>query len=479
MGARPPQRLLGRASLETFAKERFLLRMQPNGGYRMATSWDRKIVLVGGGSYSWSCTLLSDLMQTPELDRSELVLLDPNLRAAREIAAAGTAMMKALGRRFQFTVTDSEPVAFRDADFVVITISTGGLDMMEHDLAIPERYGIYQTVGDTVGPGGWSRSLRNVPVFAHLGRQIVRFAPRAVILNYTNPMTVLTDTLIRVTGQRTVGLCHGVFANYAAFQRLFDVEEKDLCVTYGGINHFFWILDFTVRGQPGYPLLEKRLRGRPLDQALAEGSTDPVGYYSRGVLCGELYRQYGYLPYIGDRHTSEFLPGLLTNRSLMKRFQLERTTVRQRRALVRRARQRALAIARGKLPPPARTRETAVDIMLAVSRRKPFLDVVNLPNAGQIENLPRGAVVETLGLIDSLGFRPVGVGPMPLPLQRLLEPHCHVQRLTLEAALAGDRELALQALMMDPLCSHLPPDRVREMGSQLMAATKRYLPQFR
>lgn len=438
-----------------------------------------RIVMVGGGSYNWSPRLLSDLMRTPEMEASHVVLLDPNLQAAEEVAAAACTMADTLGVAYSVEVTRDEATAFPGADFVLITISTGGLDAMAHDLEIPERYGIYQTVGDTAGPGGWSRALRNVPVFVHLAQEVARYAPRAVVLNYTNPLAVLTGTLVRCGGLRTVGLCHGVFSNYLVLQRLFGVEERDLSVRFGGVNHFFWIVDLAVRGEPGHPLLAETLHGRTLDEALALGDTDVAGFHSHHALASELYAQYGYLPYVGDRHTSEFLPGYLTgDEGRLKRFRLERTTIADRREGLKRRRQHTLALAAGRAEPFPRSRETAVDIMMALAHGRPFVDVVNVPNVGQIDNLPRGAVVETLGLVDGLGFRPVGVGPLPEVIARLVEPHCHVQLTTLEAALAGDRERALQALMLDPITSHLAPSDVRAMGVELMEATAPWLPQF-
>ncbi len=445
----------------------------------MAKTSGPKIVMVGGGSYNWCPRLMRDIILTDELEGSEVVLLDPNLTAAREVKAASDAMAKRWGKRFKVVATKSEATAFRNADFVIITISTGGFDAMAHDLKIPEKYGIFHTVGDTVGPGGWSRSLRNVPVFVHLAQQIEKHSPRAVVLNYTNPLSVLTATVLEVSNLRTVGLCHGVFGTYRLLQRIFQCEESDLAVNFGGVNHFFWIVDFSVRGRPGYPALKRKLRGRPIWEAAATGP-DEAGHSSGLELCNEFYEQYGYLTYAGDRHTSEFLPGYLTPAAKdLKKFKLVRTSVQQRRAGHKRGRKFTLDLARDKVDPGPRSRETAVDIMMALAHGKAFVDVVNLPNDGQIDNLPRDAVVETLGLVDPLGFRPVAVGEMPTVLEQLLTPHCICQLMTLDAALTGDKKLAFEALMTDPICGHLSPSQVRKMGSELMTATKKWLPQFK
>jgi alpha-galactosidase len=163
---------------------------------------------------------------------------------------------------------------------------------------------------------------------------------------------------------------------------------------------------------------------------------------------------------------------------MMEDFKIKRKTVDGRRAGLIKSRQFTLDMASGKEKMLSRSRETAVDIMKALVTNTPFIDVVNLPNIGQIDNLPRGAVVETLGLIDSGGFAPITIGPMPEILRGLTEVHCHVQKMTLEAALSGSGKLAIEALMLDPLCAKLAPSQIRKMGLELMAATGEYLPQF-
>ena len=441
-----------------------------------------KIVMVGGGSYNWGPSLLSDLVQAPEMEGSEVVLLDPDLQAAAEIRAVAERYAAVFGKTFHLRVTNDEASAFRDADFVMITISTGGLDAMALDLAIPEKYGVFHTVGDTAGPGGWARTLRNVPVMVHLGQQISRYAPHAVVLNYTNPMATLTGALAESSGLRVVGLCHGVFDNYHMLEKLFGVQEKDLNVRFSGTNHFFWILDFTVKGQSGYPLLREKLGTRTLDDVLRDLMRDDEQdtLHRNFALSSELYTQYGYLPYFGDRHTCEFIPGYITpTTDSLAPFRLVRTTIEQRKETRLAARDKALKLAAGAIPPPARSRETAVDMMVALSTGKPFIDVVNVPNIGQVDNLPRRAVVETLGMVDHLGFRPIAAGPLPPFIQPLVAPHCACQLVTLDAALKGDRELALQALMLDPLCSHLSHTRIRDLGTDLMAAQRDLLPQFK
>jgi len=439
-----------------------------------------KICVVGGGSYTWCPTLLSDVMQTDELEGAEIALLDINVEAAEAVRAAAETMAKTLKKTFNVYATDDEAAAFRHADFVLITISTGGLKAMTHDLAIPEKYGIYHTVGDTCGPAGWCRSLRNIPVFAHLSEQIEKSAPHAVVLNYTNPMACLTGTIAAVSSLRHVGLCHGMFGTVRVLQDLFGVEERDLGIRFGGVNHFFWVLDFTVKGEPGYPLLAEKLAEKSLDEALREAHVDEHGFaHTDHRVCDQLYREYGCLPYAGDRHSCEFFPGYLTpDESRLTPYKLVRTTIEHREDGFGKCREKVRQLAAGEIPPFPQSRETAVDIMKALKSNEPFFDVVNLPNIGQIDNLPRDAVVETMGRVDGLGFHPIAVGPLPPAIAVLVKPHCLCQLTTLQAGLAGERTLAIEALMLDPLCSHLTPSEVRKMGDELMAATREWLPQF-
>lgn len=180
-----------------------------------------KIAIIGGGSFNWCPTIIRDTIQTEGFGELDFRLLDINLTAARRIARLGRKMASQWNRPASFLPTNDPQLALKGADFVIITISTGGLTTMAHDVQIPEKFGIYQTVGDTVGPGGWSRTMRNIPVFVDLTEKIRRFAPRAFIINYTNPMSTLTKTICLHTDQPVVGLCHGLFELYDVLKRIF------------------------------------------------------------------------------------------------------------------------------------------------------------------------------------------------------------------------------------------------------------------
>lgn len=446
-----------------------------------------KICLVGGGSQAWAPLLIRDIIFKPGMEhvRMDLTLLDLSVERARAVETLFRTRLKEWKNHRATVHSVRDPKrAIAGADFIIFTISTGRLEAMAHDLAIPEKYGIYHTVGDTVGPGGWSRALRNIPVFQQYAELIRRLAPGACVLNYTNPMGALTKVLADALGhERVVGLCHGLFENYEILQRIFGVErEEDIRMRIGGLNHFFWMLDFQVNGRPGYTLLRRKLRGRRLSDLIGDVRSDSMGWKSNKDFASELFETYGYLPYLGDRHTCEFFASTMRSEAELARLNIHRTTIAERRAAYRKAARRIALWQCGRradLGPFTRTpsRETAADIIKAVTLNESFCDVVNMVNVGQIDNMPRGVVVETLGHVSGNGSTPFTVGPMPGRLLPLLLPHAHTQLRTVEAGLSGDAQGALQALEADPVCSALPSGVVRKMGLELLRANRSFLSQ--
>lgn len=456
----------------------------------------RKIVIVGGGSNAWTPNIVKDMLLTEALSESEFVLYDINRKTAdlnRDfLVALNTEHLHA---RAAVISTTDRVKAFRGADYFIITISTGGLNAMAHDLAIPEKYGIYHTVGDTSGPGGWARLLRNFEVFRNLALDINRYAPGAMVLNYTNPMTTLTDVLCRLCEGPVVGLCHGLFENLAFLKKIYKLQsEAELAVNYAGVNHFFWITAAKVGNRDVLADLRRRIEKQSLTQVLRGSIADPMGFHSHYELATELFKTTGFMPYLGDRHTSEFLPGYITSRPNMKKYRIIRTYIHERRRgfhhREKRLQDMLRRLRRGSSKDSAwmkdemkgyleRSRETAADIITAHSAGREFIDVGNLPNIGQVANLPLGAVLETAMRVDRNGFTPLTFGPLPEPINGLVAPWPVVFGMTVDACFRRDREMALQALRLDPVCAHLNPAQVRAMGERLMRAHTAFLTQFK
>jgi alpha-galactosidase len=443
-----------------------------------------RIVIVGGGSVVWAPTLVRDMLLTPSLAGAHYVLLDIDRAAARRMHAALSHLARRLGVGATFEATTNQLAALRGADYVVITISTGGLDAMAHDLAIPEGFGIFHTVGDTSGPGGWARLIRNFAVFRQLARDIRKLAPRAVVLNYTNPMTTLTDLLARELPGPVVGLCHGLFENLALIKRLYNLESEDqISARYGGINHFFWITDLKAAGVDALTDLTRRVDrpGQSFSTLMREAYEDTAGHASRHrEVATELFRLTGAMPYLGDRHTCEFFACYITSKRNLRKYKLVRTTIEQRRQSYARVRAQVEELARGTVADryTKRSRETAADIIDAHLRGRPFVDVGDLPNRGQITNLPAGAVVETAVRVDANGFTPLVFGDLPPVARSFVEPYTHVFSAAVDACFAGDRRAALRALRMDPVCAHLTGDEVTNLGDHLLGAHRKFISLF-
>jgi alpha-galactosidase len=436
-----------------------------------------RICFIGGGSYNWMPKLLTDLALSRDIEGT-VVLQDISPSAMDDMQRFGNKTMAKAGANWQIETTTDLDRALQGAEFVVVTITTGGLETMGLDLDIPEKYGIYQSVGDTVGPGGLSRALRNVPVMAGIAQAVQRKCPDAWMLNLTNPMTVLTRLIGMIAPrQKVVGLCHELFGVRGGLMRMFGGTPDDFEWRVAGINHLIWLLDMTIRGQDGLHMVRDFVaEGRRVpipdpDQGWRQPFTD------RWKVKLELFDVYGALPAAGDRHLAEFFPYFLTDATGRgEDYGVLLTTIADRRQQVASARGAVQSAIAGEVPELSRSHEATADIVSAVANGRSVRTIVNLPNTGQIDNLPRGAVVETLAEITAAGAFPHTVGALPPGILSTLQQHATNQEMIAVAALEGDRHLALQAMVNDPLVPSL--QIARSMLDELIDAHKEYLPQF-
>src|ERR1051325_2468694 len=209
-----------------------------------------RICFIGGRSYNSVLKLLGDLALTPDLEGT-VVLHDLNPSALEDIEQYGRKVIARTGGKFRIEKTTELERSLDGAEFVVVTLTTGALDTMRLDLEIPEKYGIYQSVGDTVGPGGLSRALRNVPVLVGIAQAMERRCPDAWMLNLTNPLTVLTRVVTLTTRVKAMGLCHELFGVRGGLMRMFGGAVSDFEMRVAGVNHLIWLLDMTIRGRDG------------------------------------------------------------------------------------------------------------------------------------------------------------------------------------------------------------------------------------
>jgi alpha-galactosidase len=454
-----------------------------------------RIAIVGGGSYQWVPKLLVDVANTPSLAGAEIVLEDIDPAPLPRMAAWVEHIAERRELPLTVRTTTDQRDALTGADFVVVTISTGGFESMRQDLEVPRRYGIEQSVGDSVGPGGICRTLRNVPVFLALAADMAECCPDAWLLNITNPMTTICRAVTRETPIKTVGLCHEVTLTRFTLAMLLDADFREIDLEVTGVNHLPIVTRATVGGQDGFARLHDLLeheaeRGHePLPMAMPEGlgheKISEGGDWTRGDLLAanrvklELFRRFGALPAAGDRHLVEFFPGFLTEESGWgERWGVHLTSIENREWWQGRHVEEfeaMLAAPEISTMPSGELVAALIDSML---RDRPRDLPLNLPNAGQCPDLPDDVVVESMCTVDGAGIRGRDRAVAPPPLAEHLRRVAAAQELTVEAAVSGDRDAVFAALLADPLAGRIDYERLDAMTDDLVAATARWLPQF-
>ena len=437
-----------------------------------------KIAFIGGGSVQWTTRLVIDMVVNKTLAGADLVLHDVDADALELMTRACQKVNKALDGTLSVISSLDRAETLRNADFVIFCVAIGGLPAMRNDLAIPEKYGIYQSVGDTVGPGGLARGLRHIPFAVKVAREMEELCPNAWMLNLTNPMTTICRGVTRATSIRTIGLCHEVdIFRHRHLASMLDVPEEAITLDVAGVNHLPMILRFSVDGKDGMPLLQEWLEQHDVFEFTDQHVPGVRNVFKdRLAVKLSLFKKLGVLFGSGDRHIAEFFPGFLTDANDRGgRYGVVLTTIEQREELARERRLKHEEFVAGNreedLTP---TDEQMAPVMAALSGGPVGQFIVNIPNEGQIDNLPREATVECMAHIDRLGVRPLSVGSLSYPAYAATAPHVARQELIVEAALSGDRKPALAALSTDPLIPD--PTIVEPMLDELLAANEAFMP---
>lgn len=444
-----------------------------------------KVTIVGGGSYQWTPELMADLFETPSLHGLHLVLEDIDASALAKMEALANRLDKAMGSGAVISATTDQREALEGADFVIVTVSTGGFDSMSVDLEVPARHGIRQSVGDTVGPGGISRSLRNIPVLVGIAKDMEELCPNAWLLNITNPMTCLTRAVCKETSIRTVGLCHEVGNWCLDLAIALGKPAESIKASVCGVNHFPVLTALTVEDEDGFSVLKEMVESLGGLRALAPGPDRPAGepmsmldFCQRHYLQLHLLDRWGTFPAAGDRHIAEFMPSILTEETGWgEEFNISLTTIADRKrdqdGFVQdvdkwlSGEQPLQTWQSGELPAPV------IDSLVTGNRRE---IAANIPNVGQSAELPNGAVVESTCVVDHDGVRGREEMTLPAPYAELVRRHVAVQELTVEAAMNSDLTLAKAAFFLDPLAGRGSLQETELMVEELVQGTKNWLP---
>jgi alpha-galactosidase/6-phospho-beta-glucosidase family protein len=446
-----------------------------------------RVTIIGGGSYQWSPKLVTDLLAVPALAGMELVLEDIDRGALEDLGAYARLAARQMGVACTVTTTTDQRAALEGADFVIVTISTGGFESMAADLDVPARHGVRQSVGDSVGPGGISRSLRNVPVLVGIARDMESLCPEAWMLNITNPMSCLTRAVCKETSVRAVGLCHEVGNFCMDLAIALGVPHSAVVPTVTGVNHFPVITALAVDGDDGFERVARIVDEHGGLEALAPAPGQPeadpfttLDFCRRHLLTLTLFDRFGALLGANDRHLAEFVPWVLSESSGWGAgWGIELTTIAARQkhqdeyvAEVRDVLGGSRPLATwdsGELVAPV------IDSLLTGTRREV---PANIPNRGQCPDLPHDALVESICVVDAEGLHGRDQAHAPRALAELLRRHVEVHELTVDAAVRGDRALALAAAALDPLAGRGDLHEVEAMVEELLGATARWLPQF-
>ena len=440
-----------------------------------------KIVIIGAGSTVFTPGLIADLTGSTLFADATVALVDINARSAETMAryAERVARERGVGLRVESATDRREVLA--GADFVTVTIAVGGARAWERDVRIPEAHGVYQTVGDSVGPGGVFRALRHVPELVAIAKDMEELCPDAWLFNYTNPLTALVRAVHKSSPVRCAGLCHGVLHTREAIANGLGLPPAELSLTAAGLNHLSWVLDLRHDGADVYP------RYRELTQSWLvsppSGSSDP--YEGFQEVSARLMEMYGFYPLPGDRHVAEFFPFFLRQTGNGLGYGLQSGLDMTNEILASRDERwdRIADQAEGRsglnrdLFDESREGERVVSIMEAIVTDRPLLELaVNVRNDGLIPNLPPDAVVEVPGIVDGRGVHGIAVGALPEGIAGILAARARQQELTVDAALSGDRRLVLQALLADPLVPSV--ETAESMLDQALEAHAPYLPRF-
>lgn len=453
---------------------------------------DVQIAYIGGGSRGWAWTFMTDLALEPQMSGT-IRLYDIDEKAARVNEKIGndvSAREEAVGK-WKYETYPTLEAALTGADFVVISILPGTFDEMAVDVHLPERLGVWQSVGDTAGPGGIMRALRTIPMFVTIAEAIKAYAPTAWVINYTNPMSLCVKTLYHVfPGIKAFGCCHEVFGTQKVLKGILeetlgltDVERRDIQVNVLGINHFTWFDYASYKGIDLFPIYRDYI-----DKNFEKGyEENDKNWANNSFACAhrlkfDLFRRYGLIAAAGDRHLAEFMPGdeYLKDPETVTSWKFGLTTVEWRKNDLVKRLEKSRKLYEGeeevKLTP---TGEEGILLIKALCGLTRMVSNVNIPNTGlQIPNLPSDAVVETNAVFERDAIRPVIAGAVPESVKALIMPHIENHAYTLQAALTCDKELVVKAFLNDPnirgkKCGEAD---VRALVDDMIAGTIKYLP---
>lgn len=441
-----------------------------------------KVTLVGGGSYAWTPRLVQDFLVNKDLEKKniEFCLYDINQEHLDDIyTLCGIYKKAAPESNMVFSKTMDLPTALKDASYIIVAISQGGLEPELEDHRITRKYGFYNLKGSEVGIAGASRTLRHAPELVRIAREMEKYCPGAMLLNVTNPLSALTRSVNKYTSIKAYGFCHGIINHLHVLFPLFGAEDwKDVDFTVAGVDHCSWLLSVKHKGEDVLKLLkekgyvEKAKRGEDIalfDDAFAGVESERLRFL--------IWDKIGYLPGLSDEHCVEFFGQLMKTKESREHYNITYDRIKARAGSVYDAENEIKGLIKdvneGRKEVVLKRSGEIIDKFIAsLNGSGSYIDVMNTPNIGQVPNLPMGTIVETKCLIDAGGVHPICAGNLPPILDSIVRPIALREELYMEAAIEDDTEKLKAALSMDPLVNDF--DQIDTIAAELMAYNRQF-----
>lgn len=424
-----------------------------------------KIAFIGAGSVVFTRELLGAIYSYPNLRHANIALhdIDPTRLDAAERTAR--LLSKSVDGTGEITATTDLGCALDGADYVINTVAVGGLEATRKDHEIPAKYGIHQVIGDTLGIGGIFRAVRTIPVAVGIAREMEKRCPDALMLNYSNPMSMVTWGIYAATKIKVIGLCHSMYWTTKQLAEYIGAPFSEITFDGAGINHQAWLLRFERNGQNAYPLLHTAMQDPEIWRR------DPVRF--------EMFKRLGYFVTESSLHNAEYSAYFLKTPELIEKFHLPvGFYVRLLEEHAAHFDEMYASLKRGDPLVPKPSPEYAPQIINALETGALLKIYGNVRNDHLIDNLPTGCCVEVPTLIDRTGLHPTHVGELPPHLAAINRISINVQELTVRAVLEGKREHLYHAAALDPLVmATLNLDQVWSLVDELLDAHQAYLPE--
>ncbi len=454
--------------------------------YENGVCRDVKIAYIGGGSRGWAWTLMNDLSKAQDMEGA-VYLYDIDYEAACVNAVIGNRVSE----NWRYIACKERGDALKDADFVVVSILPGTFDEMEYDVHAPEKYGIYQSVGDTIGPGGFFRAMRTVPMMRRIARAIREYCPKAWVINYTNPMAVCVQTLYKEFPEiKAFGCCHEVFGTQELLCHaleevcgIADVDRREINVNVVGVNHFTWFTDGKYKDLDLFAVYSKFCE-RFYDSGYLKGEHSNWAnnsFTNAARVRMDLFKRFGFIAAAGDRHLAEFCPNkeYLADPETVKKWCFGLTPVSWRKEDLKARLARSQRLHSGEEAfSLGETGEEGTEQMRSLLGLTKLVTNINIPNQGQIPNLPIGSVVESNAVLSASGVRPVFAGNLPESIQERIRRICLQNDRVVEACFSQSLKGCYKAFSQDHMLDALTEVQKQTLFEEMYKGTKDYLSMY-